>query len=85
MQKRRGRPKDISPIARKVRALVHNDPRMTLEKICVVCEIKYNSLNNIFSRLRISENIIKSLKYGGIINEQDIDDHYDWLLEKRKK
>lgn len=70
--------KNISPIARKIRELVQTE-KMTYEKICVACDMKYQTLMNIFSRDKISDFTRKALKYGGLIDEKDEIEQIRWL------
>ena len=59
--------------------------KMTKEKICVVCDIKYPTFDNIFSRPLVSPMIRKSLLYNGII-PKSINSEYDlWYQQVWKQ
>ncbi len=61
-----------NPIAIKLQSLL-TDPNMTKEKICVVADIRYPALANVFVRGRVSKLILKSLLWHRIINKDDVD------------
>ena len=68
----------INPIAEKLMHLVGSG-KTTKEKICVAAELKYHTLQNIFTRPTISYMTLKSLKYCGIITEKDEIEYHRWV------
>lgn len=73
-----------NPIAEKLMKLIASG-KMTKEKICVAADLKYPTLENVFFRKRVSYVSLKSLKFAGIINEQDIMKYNDWLENNTPK
>lgn len=68
----------INPIAEKIRQLIGSG-KTTKEKICVAAELKYHTLQNIFTRDTISYMTLKSLKYSGVITERDEIEYQKWV------
>src|SRR3990167_6121315 len=68
----------INPIAEKIRQLIGSG-KTTKEKICVAAELKYHTLQNIFTRDTISYMTLKSLKYSGVITERDEIEYHKWV------
>ena len=86
MRKKRGRPKLINPIAKKIRGIFHDtDNDLTYEKMAVAAEINYHTLMNIFSRKEVSRFVMLKLKYSGLINDQDEKDYLQWILQHGKR
>lgn len=77
-------PRKLNPIAEKLLRLVHSG-KTTKEKICVAADLKYPTLENVFSRQQVSYATLKSLKFAGIISERDEHEYRKWLLENDPK
>lgn len=73
----KGRPPLINPIAAKIRELIKRG--VTMEKLCVSADLKFNTLKNIFTRKKVSYATIKGLKYANIIDDQDIREYNEWI------
>ena len=52
--------------------------KMTKEKICVACDLKYPTFDNTFNRPVVSLMIKKSLKYCGIVPQKVIEAYDEW-------
>lgn len=74
----------LNPIAIKVRQMV-SEGLTSLEKICVVSDLKFPTLNNLFTRDRVSYITLKSLLISKIINEDDVSEYKSWLASRYKK
>lgn len=87
-------PKKVNPIAEKLNQLIYsgktvNVPaarmKVTKELICVLTDLKYPTLENVFYRTEISYASLKSLKFAGLITDKDESDYRKWLLENQPK
>ena len=74
----------LNPVAIKIRELVKTE-QTTLEKICVVADLKYNTLTNIFTRTSVSQMVLKALQHCGIISDKDVIEYRRWFLENGVK
>lgn len=72
--------KEKNPIAIKIYTILKSG-YTTKEKICVGCDIKFPTFNNVLTKPTISENIRYRLKHGGIINDDDITKYRVWCAD----
>lgn len=56
----------------------------TKEKICVACDLKYPTLDNVFLRETVSPFVRRSLFYSGVIPKHVLGAYETWLLDYRK-
>lgn len=86
-------PRKRNPIAEKLTALIHSGrtipipaARMKVSKelICVLTDIKYPTLENVFNRMEISYASMKSLKYAGLVTDKEEADYRKWLEDRKK-
>lgn len=77
---------ELNPISTKVRGLI--DSGLSMEKICVAADLKYNTLKQMFNRNRVSKMVKLSLLKGNLITDQDWIEYEKWFKSegpKRKK
>ena len=75
--------KSYNPITTKIYELVASG-KTTKEKICVACDLKYPTFDNIFTRNIVSKPTLSALKYNGIIDENDILEYRQWFSQHGK-
>jgi len=71
-------PRKVNPIAEKLLRLIYSG-KTTKEKICVATDLKYPTLENVFSRPVISYASLKALKWAGIVTERDETEYRKWV------
>jgi len=65
-----------NPIRKKIDQLIERGT--TKEKICVLAEVRYPTLQNIYHRNRVSRYLMVSLERAGIIDDMDVMEYKKW-------
>jgi hypothetical protein len=82
--KRVGRKRIMNPIAIELIALMKR-LQLTKEQLCVQCELRYPTLENVFKRRKVSYATLKALKYGGAIQGEHEKAYHLWIQEHPQK
>lgn len=77
-------PRKMNPITEKLWKMIHSG-KTTKEKICVASDLKYPTLENVFTRPQISYATMKSLRFAGVISAKDEDEYRRWVLDNDPK
>ena len=80
---RQGRPKTLNPIAIYLNEFMARQD-LTKEEICVACDIRYPTLDNLWKRRNVSYAVLKALKYGGVISAEIEKKYLLWIKEYGK-
>ncbi len=87
-------PRKMNPIAEKLMQLIWSGKHITIpaskvklskELICVLTDLKYPTLENVFSRTEVSYATLKSLKFALLITDKEEADYRKWVLENAPK
>jgi len=70
-----------NPIADKLNRLIKTG-LITKEKICVKCDVHFETLRNVFFKPKVSEGMLRALKFGEIIDDNDIIEYRRWWNER---
>ena len=76
--KRIGRKRLLNPIAIRLSEIM-KALDLTKEQICVNCNLKYHALENVWKRRNVSYATLKSLQFGGAIDEKVIKEYTTWI------
>ena len=73
-----------NPIVNYLRELLSSG-KITKEKICVACDLKYPTFENTFDRPTVSPLVKKCLQFAGIVPARVIQDYDVWLTNYKPR
>lgn len=76
--KRPGRKRLLNPIAVHLNSVMER-LNLTKEKICVACNMRYYTLDNVWKRRNVSYSTLSSLKFNGLITEEVEKDYREFI------
>jgi hypothetical protein len=79
MPKKKRKPRNMNPVRKRLEELL--EAGWSKEEMCVAAELKYPTLDNVFKKPRISYGNMRSLRYCGLISEEDETDYQRWVME----